>query len=142
MTSSEDKQLGYFFCKPDEKSNDSDVENTVISAKRFVNKVIFYLWNDIFKDYAFELDCCKMGNSKEGNDAVVYFAQFFVNDGKEVNVDVLANFFEKLVKNSEDPLVVKCSGGEGSTPAGDAPAEAAVEEEPAGAEVAVRASQD
>ncbi len=43
-TSSEDKQLGYFFCKPD--------GNGVISAEKFVSKVIFYLWNDVFKDFA------------------------------------------------------------------------------------------
>ncbi|MBO4598228.1 MAG: AAA family ATPase [Bacteroidaceae bacterium] len=43
-TSSEDKQLGYFFCKPD--------CNGVISAEKFVSKVIFYLWNDVFKDFA------------------------------------------------------------------------------------------
>lgn len=44
-TSSEDKKLGYFFCKagPD----------GVISAETFVGKVIFYLWNDVFKDYEF-----------------------------------------------------------------------------------------
>lgn len=34
-TNSEDKKLGYFFCKAD--------ENRIISAEKFVNKVIFYL---------------------------------------------------------------------------------------------------
>ena len=43
-TNSEDKKLGYFFCK---------AQNGVISAKTFVGKVIFYLWNDVFKDYEF-----------------------------------------------------------------------------------------
>ena len=43
-TSSDDKKLGYFFCKP--KTQDSKV----IDAERFVGKVIFYLWNDVFKD--------------------------------------------------------------------------------------------
>jgi hypothetical protein len=42
-TSSEDKKLGYFFCKP--------CEGTIIKADKVVNKVIFYLWNDVFKDY-------------------------------------------------------------------------------------------
>jgi hypothetical protein len=42
-TSSEDKKLGYFFCKPCEGDN--------ILATKFVNKVVFYLWNDVFKDY-------------------------------------------------------------------------------------------
>ena len=43
-TNSEDKKLGYFFCK---------AHDGVISAKIFVGKVIFYLWNDVFKDYEF-----------------------------------------------------------------------------------------
>ena len=45
MTSSADKKLGFFFCK---------AENGIISAETFVSKVIFYLWNDVFKDYGFE----------------------------------------------------------------------------------------
>lgn len=40
-TYSEDKKLGYFFCK---------AKNGVIDAKTFVGKVLFYLWNDVFKD--------------------------------------------------------------------------------------------
>lgn len=42
-TSSDDKKLGYFFCKT--KNNE-----TFIDEKIFVSKVIFYLWNDVFKD--------------------------------------------------------------------------------------------
>jgi len=44
-TSSEDKKLGYFFCKAIDGR---------IDAKTFVGKVVFYLWNDVFKDYEFE----------------------------------------------------------------------------------------
>lgn len=43
-TNSEDKKLGYFFCK---------VSDGIISAETFVGKVVFYLWNDVFKDYEF-----------------------------------------------------------------------------------------
>lgn len=43
-TSSDDKKLGYFFCKP--KTQDCKE----IDAERFVGKVVFYLWNDVFKD--------------------------------------------------------------------------------------------
>lgn len=46
-TSSEDKKLGYFFCK---------TTDGIISAETFVSKVVFYLWNDVFKDYEFEGD--------------------------------------------------------------------------------------
>lgn len=42
-TSSDDKKLGYYFCKAK--------NNTIyIDEKLFVSKVIFYLWNDVFKD--------------------------------------------------------------------------------------------
>ncbi len=41
LTKREDKQLGYFFAKADEG---------IISAERFVNKVLFYLYTDVFKD--------------------------------------------------------------------------------------------
>jgi len=43
-TSSDDKKLGYFFCKPKVKNS------TTIDEERFVGKVVFYLWNDVFKD--------------------------------------------------------------------------------------------
>ena len=44
-TNSEDKKLGFFFCK---------AVDGIISAEAFVGKVIFYLWNDVFKDFGFE----------------------------------------------------------------------------------------
>lgn len=43
-TNSEDKKLGYFFCK---------AKDGIISSETFVGKVVFYLWNDVFKDYEF-----------------------------------------------------------------------------------------
>lgn len=46
-TNSEDKKLGYFFCK---------TQTGIIDAETFVGKVIFYLWNDVFKDFEFEGD--------------------------------------------------------------------------------------
>jgi 5-methylcytosine-specific restriction endonuclease McrBC GTP-binding regulatory subunit McrB len=58
-TKSEDKKLGYFFCKPDKKDNDADECNTIISAETFVGKVVFYLWQDVFKDYGFKSDIFK-----------------------------------------------------------------------------------
>jgi hypothetical protein len=41
VTSSEDKQLGEFFVKP---------ENGIISFDTFRSKVMFYLWQEVFKD--------------------------------------------------------------------------------------------
>ena len=44
ITGSEDKKLGYWFAKP-------AGDNIVISCNQFVSKVLFYLWNDVYKDY-------------------------------------------------------------------------------------------
>lgn len=106
LTTSEDKQLGYFFCQPDEFVEDmSDsmklmADPNMITAKQFVDKVIFYLWNDVFKDYAFDAPCCKGKDDKE-----VLFAKFYNEDGKSVNIDTLTNFFESLKTDDEDSLV-------------------------------------
>ena len=101
LTTSEDKQLGYFFCKPDVKLNDADEEPTIISAKRFVNKVIFYLWNDVFKGYAYDADCCKDVNQKE-----VLYEKFYSEDGTSPEIEVLKVFFDKLKNEGEASLVV------------------------------------
>ncbi len=45
LTESSDKQMGYFFAKADPATGE-------ISEDVFLNKVLFYLWTDVFKDYA------------------------------------------------------------------------------------------
>lgn len=104
LTTSEDKQLGYFFCQPDDfedPNHGTDAEPDMITAKHFVDKVIFYLWNDVFKDYAFDAKCCKDCNGKE-----VLFAQFYNKDGKTVNTSTLKQFFETLKTDNQPSLVV------------------------------------
>ena len=44
-TESEDKKLGYFFVKAKKKDG-----RNVIDDDLFLNKVVFYLWNDVFKN--------------------------------------------------------------------------------------------
>jgi len=65
-TKSEDKKLGYFFCKPDKKAEGAgeNDENTIISAETFVGKVVSYLWQDVFKDYGFKSDIFKKDDGK------------------------------------------------------------------------------
>lgn len=108
LTTSEDKQLGYFFCQPDSFINSENKSHNdkydLITAKHFVDKVIFYLWNDVFKDYAFDASCCKDGNGK-----VVLFAQFYEEDGKSVNTETLKHFFETLQSENEPSLVKEIS---------------------------------
>ena len=83
-TYSEDKKLGYFFCK----ANDG-----VISADKFVSKVIFYLWNDVFKDYGFD---DKDFQDEEGK--ILSFDRFYqdINGVTNVNVDNVELFLENL----------------------------------------------
>lgn len=74
-TKSEDKKLGYFFCKPDKKANATDKQNTIISAETFVGKVVFYLWQDVFKDYGFKSDIFKKEDNKR-----LAFHDFYPHD--------------------------------------------------------------
>ena len=55
QTKSDDKKLGYFFCK---------AQGGIVSAETFVSKVIFYLWNDVFKDQAFASDIFRDGEEE------------------------------------------------------------------------------
>lgn len=74
LTMSEDKQMGYFFAKPDKRGSDGRLD--VISEKVFVNKVLFYLWTDVFKDYDLTEDPF-VYKDKEGKNVVYRFTDFF-----------------------------------------------------------------
>lgn len=87
-TSSEDKKLGYFFAKAD--------SNGVISADKFVGKVAFYLWNDVFKDYGFDNDIFKGDDGK-----TIAFQEFFLADGK-ANEMMVEKFLRNLGLDSID----------------------------------------
>ena len=80
-THSEDKKLGYFFAKTD---------NNIISVNTFVSKVIFYLWNDVFKDYESNHEAF---TDENGN--MLTFHKFFRPDG-EVDTNVVITFLKKL----------------------------------------------
>ena len=70
-TLSEDKKLGYFFCKADQEG--------IIAADKFVGKVLFYLYNDVFKDYGFDGEIFKDENDKDNPE--LKFKDFFKPDG-------------------------------------------------------------
>lgn len=88
-TSSEDKKLGYYFCK---------AKDGLIDAKMFVGKVIFYLWNDVFKDYEFEGDAF---NDVEGK---LTFDKFYktVDGTTSVVEEKVVRFMENLNVNPID----------------------------------------
>lgn len=95
-THSEDKKLGYFFCK---------AKDGVIDAEMFVGKVIFYLWNDVFKDMEFE-----DGIFKDGENGKLSFDKFYKVENGETEVDsrkvevFLENLrLESIFRDEEDP---------------------------------------
>ena len=102
-TESEDKQLGFWFVKP--KSG-----NTTISAEDFVSKVIFFLWNDIYKDFGddassifnFALDGNPESKEKERHSFKDFFSGF-----KKVNVSLVDAFIKNLQVQSipKDPAL-------------------------------------
>jgi len=92
MTSSADKQLGYFFCC---------AKDGVIDEETFVSKVIFYLWNDVFKDYGFEDASLFRYTTKDedGKDAEkdLTFPDFYDEEGEKVNTERLTDFVKKVM---------------------------------------------
>lgn len=109
-TSSEDKKLGYFFVKAEDKE---------IGADKFVSKVLFYLWNDVFKNYGFDNPIFSRGENKK-----FAFSDFFTKEGApetsmvnqflrklDETIDK-ENSFEKIpdVNDSPSSLMVKYNG--------------------------------
>lgn len=91
-TNSEDKKLGYFFCK---------AKNGVIDAETFVGKVVFYIWNDVFKDFAEEAgDLFK--DSSDPQNPLLSFNKFYTvgMDGKaKVVEEKVVQFLQNLGVN-------------------------------------------
>lgn len=85
ITESSDKQMGYFFAKADPTTG-------IISEEVFLNKVLFYLWTDVFKDYDVSSEIFK--NKKENRS--FRFTDFFED------AEALANFIENCKLESEE----------------------------------------
>ena len=98
-TTSEDKQLGFYFCK---------AENKEVWAEKFVSKVLFYLWNDVFKDY-------DEGDSifKDADSKPMPFSEFFNPDGSinEMNVTKLLTALK--VENLDVKQTATTENGQG-----------------------------
>lgn len=97
--SSEDKKLGFYFCK---------AEDGVITAERFVSKVLFYIYNDVFKDYGF--DSREFFKDKDTQKPISFQSFYNAVDGKvdEVMVEKILTNLEveassKQVVNADEP---------------------------------------
>lgn len=86
VTSSEDKKMGFYFCK---------TPDGIIKADKFVGKVLFYVYNDVFKDYGFDRECFKDG------DKTITFHSFFLPNG-DVNEPQVEKLLKKLKVNGTE----------------------------------------
>lgn len=77
----EDKKLGYFFAKAKDK---------VITPKVLLSKVLFYLYNDVFKDFGLDEDFFK-----DENGETMSFASYFDNNG-QINEGLVERFVTNL----------------------------------------------
>lgn len=89
QTSSEDKKLGFYFCK---------AENNVIGAEVFVSKVLFYIYNDVFKDYEFDRDFFK----RKSDNKVISFQSLYDCESGNVNEAVVAELLDNLKVDKEE----------------------------------------
>ena len=104
-TKSEDKKLGYFFCKPDKKANETDECNTIISAETFVGKVVFYLWQDVFKDYGFKSDIFKRADKSK-----ISFHDFYPDNitadeqtnPEAIDLQLVKEFIDKVIEKNKN----------------------------------------
>ena len=84
----EDKKLGYFFAK---------AKDEVITPQVLLSKVLFYLYNDVFKDFGLDEDFFK-----DENGETMSFASYFDHDG-QINEDRVERFVTNLGLESESP---------------------------------------
>ncbi|MBP3829980.1 MAG: AAA family ATPase [Bacteroidaceae bacterium] len=83
----EDKHLGFYFCKATEKREGTEATPNVITAETFVGKVLFYLWNDVFKVYGIP---SSIGSSKDWP-----YRKFYQTNG-EVDNEKVAKLMAQL----------------------------------------------
>lgn len=81
-TNSEDKMLGDYFVNPN---------NGRITAKMLLNKILFYLWNDVCKDG--EGDIFKISDTED-----VSFSELYGIDGSQKLIDMIEHLGVELVR--------------------------------------------
>ena len=84
-TNQEDKKLGYFFAKAKKNTEGK----YIISADTFLSKVIFFIYNDVYKDFGFDDDIFR---DEDGQ--VLTFANYFDHYG-----DTVPDKVERFIRN-------------------------------------------
>ena len=85
-THSEDKKLGFFFCK---------AKDSVVKKETFVNKVVFYLWNDVFKVYGFKSEIFDKKGKGDKTEKITF--KSFYNDDGSVNEETMSVFVKNVM---------------------------------------------
>lgn len=96
-THSEDKKLGFYFCKPTQMVDGYQFPK-IITKNTFVNKVVFYLWNDVFKVYGFKSEIFDMKDDN-GVSKKITFKSFYNEDGS-VNDNVINVFVKNVMEKA------------------------------------------
>ena len=99
LTESSDKQMGYFFAKADNTTG-------IISEEVFLNKVLFYLWTDVFKDFDVSSELFK---NKKANRSF-RFTDFF--EDPEALGNFIDNFNLDVVEDFEHVGEIQNEKGE------------------------------
>ncbi|MFV0218686.1 AAA family ATPase [Empedobacter falsenii] len=104
VNKSEDKQIGNWFI------NASKSENS-ISKELFINKVLFYLWNDVFKDEVFNPDNIFIERNTDGTkNRDISFNNFYNKDEQDrLLIHLLSDILNVPVVKSEDKEIVEYS---------------------------------
>lgn len=95
ITQSEDKKLGQFFISQD---------SAEISADNFRDKVLFYLWNDIFKDeYGTGSTIFKTcSRTDEDSSTFFSFSDLFTEKSYDLIENIMMNLDVKTISESSD----------------------------------------
>ena len=92
-TESEDKQMGEFFIKPKNDSNE-------IGLDEFRSKVLFYLWDSVYKDDPSFKNIFHF-NYPEKDGSVVTFQRLFAKDHSN-NQEIFPEILKQMLKNLDE----------------------------------------
>ena len=101
LTESSDKQMGYFFAKADNATG-------IISEDVFLNKVLFYIWTDVFKDYDVSSEYFQNKNKRRS----FRFTDFFDKEQPSALADFIDNFKLDVIIDEEHVGEVQNEKGE------------------------------
>jgi len=104
VSKSEDKQMGEFFVEPDLVMDvDGKKRKVLISLDMFKSKVLFYLWDSVYKDEVDNEEAKKIFHFDypAENGSLVTFQSLFRKDDKEIIKQMFVNLGVEIKENKE-----------------------------------------